>query len=112
LLAGKVHFSDEMGKIRLLPDVVASQVAAGEVVERPASLVKNSSRTALMPELPRIWIDYAGGGSRLVMVRDDGCGHGSGGRAFALSGMRQQNPHRRGSFVVRSMGFRGEAFRA
>jgi DNA mismatch repair protein MutL len=104
------HASCEMGKIRLLPDVVASQVAAGEVVERPASLVKELVENSLDAGASRIWIDYAGGGSRFVSVRDDGCGMDREDALLCLerhatSKIRTATDLAR----VRSMGFRGEA---
>jgi len=99
-----------MGKIRLLPDDVASQVAAGEVIERPASLVKELVENSLDAGASRVWVDFACGGSRFVSVRDDGCGMD---REDALLCLERHATSKIRTAVdlahVRSMGFRGEA---
>ncbi len=99
-----------MGRVRLLPDVVASQVAAGEVVERPSSLVKELVENSLDADASRIRIEFAAGGARLVSVRDDGFGMDREDSLLCLerhatSKIRTVADLER----VHSMGFRGEA---
>jgi len=99
-----------MGNIRILPDDLANQVAAGEVVERPASIVKELAENSLDAGATRIVIDFAKGGSRLVAIRDDGCGMDKQDALLSLE-RHATSKLRTASDLARvsTMGFRGEA---
>ncbi|MFC4077936.1 DNA mismatch repair endonuclease MutL [Salinithrix halophila] len=99
-----------MGKIRVLDDNLANQIAAGEVVERPASVVKELVENALDAEADRILVGIEEGGIRSIQVSDNGNGmdREDAVRAFerhATSKIRRE----RDLFSIRSLGFRGEA---
>ncbi len=96
--------------IRLLPEDVANKIAAGEVVERPASVVKELLENALDAGARRIRVTIVAGGRRLVSVSDDGCGMN---RDDALLAPQRQatSKLRRAEDLesIETMGFRGEA---
>lgn len=96
--------------IQLLPDAVANQIAAGEVIQRPASVVKEMVENALDAGSTEISIHIKDAGKTLIQISDNGCGMSptDARMAFerhATSKIRSAND----LFCIRTMGFRGEA---
>ena len=99
-----------MPRIKILPEDVANKIAAGEVVERPASVVKELVENALDAGAGRIDVSVVAGGRRLVSVADDGCGMGR--EDAMLAPERQATSKLRSAddlSKIATMGFRGEA---
>ena len=99
-----------MNRIRLLPEQVANQIAAGEVIERPASVVKELVENALDAQPTRIQIEVQAGGRSLIRVTDDGLGM-SRDDALLCFDRHATSKIRRAEDLdgIATMGFRGEA---
>jgi DNA mismatch repair protein MutL len=99
-----------MGKIHVLPEHVANKIAAGEVVERPASVVKELLENALDAGARRIRVNVEGGGKKLIQVSDDGCGMLRDDALLAFERHATSKLKNAEDLLsVSTLGFRGEA---
>ena len=99
-----------MNRIRLLPEQVANQIAAGEVVERPASVVKELVENALDAQVSRITVEIQAGGRSLVRVTDDGVGMNRDDALLCLERHATSKIQKAEDLAaITTMGFRGEA---
>ena len=105
-----LSFRAPMSKIRVLPDILASQVAAGEVVERPASVVKELVENSIDAGAREIRVDIDRGGSALIRVSDDGCGMSREDALLSLERHATSKLRTAGDLAaILTLGFRGEA---
>src|SRR5438445_7736929 len=99
-----------MGKIHVLSEAVANKIAAGEVVERPVSVVKELLENALDAEATRIRIQVEAGGKRLIQITDNGCGMVRDDALLAFERHATSKLKNAEDLLsVSTLGFRGEA---
>jgi DNA mismatch repair protein MutL len=99
-----------MNRIRLLPEQVANQIAAGEVIERPASVVKELVENSLDAEASQVTVEIQAGGRSLIRVIDDGIGMSRDDALLCLERHATSKIRRAEDLAaIATMGFRGEA---
>jgi DNA mismatch repair protein MutL len=99
-----------MSAIRILPEILSNKIAAGEVVERPASVVKELVENALDAQSTRISVEIEKGGRSLIQVSDNGIGLSRDDALLALERYATSKIHREEDlFGIGTLGFRGEA---
>lgn len=99
-----------MNRIRLLPEQVANQIAAGEVVDRPASVVKELVENALDAQATRITVEIQAGGRSLIRVTDDGVGMSRDDALLSLERHATSKIRAAADLAaITTLGFRGEA---
>ena len=96
--------------VRILPEILTNRIAAGEVVERPASVVKELVENALDAGSSQICIEIENGGRRSIRVSDNGSGMGQDDALLALERYATSKIHTDTDlFKIKTLGFRGEA---
>ena len=106
----KLSYGQLVNRIHLLSEHVANQIAAGEVVERPASVVKELVENALDADARRITVTIKAGGRSAIVVADDGFGMGRDDALLALERHATSKiAQAEDLHSIRSLGFRGEA---
>lgn len=99
-----------MGKIAILPDILCNQIAAGEVVERPAAVVKELVENSIDAGADRISVSLIDGGRREIRVVDNGCGMSSEDALLSLERHATSKISTASDLgAISSLGFRGEA---
>jgi len=99
-----------MSRIRILPEAVANRIAAGEVVERPASVVKELLENALDAGARSVRIEAEAGGKRMIRVIDDGCGMAPDDALLAFERHATSKLRTAEDLLsIATLGFRGEA---
>jgi DNA mismatch repair protein MutL len=99
-----------MGRIRILSDQVANQIAAGEVVDRPASVVKELLENALDAGASRIRVEVEAGGRKLIRISDDGIGMNRDDALLAFERHATSKLRTADDLLsIATLGFRGEA---
>ena len=99
-----------MGNIVLLDDLTINQIAAGEVIERPASVIKEMLENSIDAGAKNVTIEVKNGGISLIRITDDGCGIAEDDMEIAFERHATSKIRKAEDLTtVKSMGFRGEA---
>src|SRR5467141_3957589 len=108
-LRSRIDLKDAPMPVRQLPEQIVNRIAAGEVVERPASVVKELVENAIDAGANRIDIFTDGGGRRRIAITDDGSGMSYGDLALAVDRHATSKLDDEDLLRIRTLGFRGEA---